>query len=76
MKLIKALHLSAISVAFIAALSLTIDAFASDGVTFVSVRTVDDMILQCSVFVYLAFALCLLVYAVRRRYTVGASRSD
>jgi hypothetical protein len=68
MRFTKALHLSVISIAFVAALSLTTDALASDGVTSLPVRTVDDMIIQCGVFIYLVFAVCLLVYALRRRY--------
>jgi hypothetical protein len=75
MRLIRALHLSVISVVFVAALSLTIDTLASDEVTSLSVRTVDDTIVQCCVFVYLVFTVCLIVYALKRRYPRRAAHS-
>jgi hypothetical protein len=68
MRLTKALHLSVASAALVAALSLTIDTFATDGGTAPPAPAVDGVIVQWGVFAYLALAVCLLVYALRRRY--------
>jgi len=76
MRLTKALHLSVASVALAAALSLTIDAFATDGGTSPPAPALDGTIVQWGVFAYLALAVCLLVYALRRRYPGQTSHSS
>jgi len=76
MRLTRALHLSVASAALVAALSLTIDTFATDGGTSLQARAVDGMMVQWGVFAYLALAVCLLVYALRRRYPGQTSHSS
>lgn len=69
MRIAKAAHLLVLAIAFVTLIAVT-SALLDDGSgTVLQVQNGTDLLVQVGVFVYLMLALCLLAYALKRRFS-------